>query len=130
MSTIRKKLGYWKRGLVGFFQDKLERPPAFPAGLEFTTVGESSEGRKIGIARVGSGPVKIILVCGIHGNETGTVKLGRYLCWWLEENSKKFPDFSFYILPSLNLDGLHLAQKKRITWVADGLAGSMAAGLT
>lgn len=79
-------------------------------------LGFTVNGRSINAYRIGSGDKKILFFGGIHGNEVGTVKLAYRLGNFLERQKKWHNDFSFFIIPCLNLDGYAVALQKPDYW--------------
>ncbi len=111
LKIIRKKLGYIKRGICGYLQDKFEKTPLIPSSLHPFSIGESISKQKIECYQIGNGSIKILYTFCIHGNETGTVKLAHHFLNWAHNHTDKLNDYSLYILPCLNPDGFHQARK-------------------
>ncbi len=74
-------------------------------------IGNTIKNVPINYYKIGGGKLKIIFISAMHGNETGTVKLAHKLINFLFENRKKYPEFTFYIIPCLNPDGYGKALK-------------------
>lgn len=110
--AIKKQLGYLKRGIYGYIQDKLEKTPPIPSSLQPFSIGESVKKQKIQCYKIGNGPVEILYAFGIHGNEVGTVKLAHHFLNWAQSNQFKLNKYSLYVIPCLNPDGYGLAQEK------------------
>lgn len=89
-----------------------ERAPAVPSGVAPEVVGTSHEGRDIECYTFGNGPRHVVVACAIHGNEVGTVKLGRHLLHWLATNENSLGTATYHVIPVLNPDGYALAQKQ------------------
>jgi predicted deacylase len=68
-------------------------------GDEWQSIGESVQGRPLLAAQVGSGPLRIYLIGGIHGDETE----GRSSLEWLRDQAH--PGATLRILRDLNPDG-------------------------
>ncbi len=89
-------------------------PAAFATNTEVPfmeapeTIGLSIEGRPIEIWRFGTGPVRRMIVAGIHGgNEWNTFKLATELIDYIQGNPEVIPPtVTLYIIPVLNPDGL------------------------
>ncbi len=110
IKMLRTKVGFYKRGLVGFWQNKFEPYVEVPQNIEKFVFGESAEGREIFCYKIGQGAVPVLFVSSIHGNEVGTIKLAHRLLNWLNQDSGKYNQFSFYIIPVFNPDGHHIAK--------------------
>ena len=72
------------------------------------SLGSSVKNKSIDCYQIGQSNKKIVFVSCMHGNEVGTVKLAYKLINFLYEQ-KDCSDFTFYIVPSLNHDGLKVA---------------------
>lgn len=79
--------------------------PTFSEGP--ITIGYSVGGRPLEVYRFGNGPVKRMIVAGIHGGyEANTVALIDQLLSYIEENPDFIPrNVTLYILRNLNPDG-------------------------
>ncbi len=106
---IRKKLGFVKRGIVGFFYNKLEKVPNIPSGVNKFEIGKTVSSNPINCYQINQGNKKVIFISGLHGNEIGTVKLSHNLLKWLYKNREQLNQFTFYITPCLNVDGYNKA---------------------
>ncbi len=73
------------------------------------TIGESVEGRPITVERVGSGPVDVLVVGGIHGGyEHNSIVLARELLAHYREAPERLPErFTLHVIDNMNPDGLH-----------------------
>jgi murein DD-endopeptidase MepM/ murein hydrolase activator NlpD len=71
-------------------------------------IGQSVQGRPITAYRIGSGPVKVVLIGNIHGSfESNTHVLAQQLLQHFEAHPEQVPDgVSLWILPTMNPDGL------------------------
>ena len=74
------------------------------------TIGASTEGRPITATRIGTGPRKFVLVGNTHGGpEANTYELMLQLIAYFREHPAEVPpDLSFYLIPTVNPDGLAL----------------------
>jgi hypothetical protein len=74
------------------------------------TIGVSTEGRPITAVRIGTGPRKFVLVGDTHGGpEANTYELVVQLIAYFREHLAEVPqELSFYLIPTLNPDGLAL----------------------
>ena len=126
---IRKKLGFFKRGILGFFQNKMEKfvphSNAHPNTLQFPhtnihtlphppelnlfEIGRSVKNKPIRCFQIGSGKTKLLYAFGIHGNEVGTVKLAGHFLKWINEHLNELNKITLFIVPCLNPDGFSLA---------------------
>lgn len=72
-----------------------------------TIIGYSVENRPLEVYRFGNGPVKKLIVAGIHGGyEHNTVELATELIAYLNDHPEHIPDdTALYILKDLNPDG-------------------------
>lgn len=72
------------------------------------TLGSSTEGRPITALRIGSGPLKLVLVGDTHGGpEANTYQLSNQLADYFRANPAEVPaSVSLYVIPTLNPDGL------------------------
>jgi len=72
-----------------------------------TRIGESIQGRDINIFEIGSGPVKILFIGGLHtGREDNTRLLaGEILSYFLGKPNEVQSAITLYILPNANPDG-------------------------
>lgn len=112
LNKIKRKLGYIKRGVHGYWQNKIDKFAPVPNGFVSFEIGKSVKGAEIRCFKIGNGKQKLLHVFGIHGNEIGTVKLGHRFLKWASENVNKINNFTLYIVPCLNPDGLNLARKQ------------------
>lgn len=91
------------------YSDSIPQLSATPLQKEKTTwsIGYSVEGREIRVYRWGEGPVKVVLVGGIHGGyEINTIKLARKAVEYFDVHQEEIPsNVELYIIPSLNPDG-------------------------
>ncbi|GAB4580686.1 MAG: hypothetical protein Fur0022_34280 [Anaerolineales bacterium] len=79
--------------------------PTFSEGP--IVIGYSVEGRPLEVYRFGTGPVKRMIVAGIHGGyEANTIALADELIAYIQENPAFIPrNVTLYILRNLNPDG-------------------------
>jgi len=110
MLKILSKIKHFFIGL----RDSLEKVPQISVETKNFSIGQTIKRRKILTYQSGSGPIKLLMLGGIHGNEVGTVKLLRYLVNWLNQN--RHSDFTFYLIPCLNIDGYRKALKNPDYW--------------
>jgi hypothetical protein len=77
------------------------------------TIGASTEGRPITAVRIGTGPRKFVLVGNTHGGpEANTYELMLQLITYFREHPSEVPpDLSFYLIPTVNPDGLALGSR-------------------
>ena len=77
------------------------------------TIGASTEGRPITAVRIGTGPRKFVLVGNTHGGpEANTYELMlQLIAYFREHPSEVPPDLSFYLIPTVNPDGLALGSR-------------------
>lgn len=71
------------------------------------TFGESVEGRPLTVLRLGDGPLRVILVSGLHaGSEPEAVRLAADLFdHYAAHPGRLAPELTLYLIPSLNADG-------------------------
>jgi murein DD-endopeptidase MepM/ murein hydrolase activator NlpD len=71
-------------------------------------IGQSVQGRPITAYRIGSGPIKVVLIGDIHGEyESNTHVLAQELLRHFETDPDQVPDnVSLWIIPTMNPDGL------------------------
>lgn len=81
--------------------------PTFGIGQTPLVIGYSVLGRPLEIYQFGSGPIRRLMVAGIHGgNEWNTVALAEELIVYLDKAPNVIPDnVTLYILRVLNPDG-------------------------
>lgn len=108
VKKLKRKLGYIKRGILGFFQNNFIKPPQIPESIKPFSIGTSVQGNNIQCFKIGNGKIKRLYAFGIHGNEVGTVKLAHCFLEWL---SKKFDNenYTIFVIPCINPDGYSLA---------------------
>lgn len=109
--NLKNRLGVFKRGIFGIIQNNFEKSPDIPQEVKKYSIGKSAGGSEINLFEIESGPKKILLMAGTHGNEVGTVKLAENIAGWLNANKENFSNLSFYIIPCLNPDGFAQAKK-------------------
>ena len=87
-----------------------------PSAGETEVIGRSVEGRPITATRIGSGPVDVILVGGIHGGyEANSILLARRFAEHFRTTSGELePEFTIHVIETMNPDGLY-----RVTGGAD-----------
>lgn len=80
--------------------------PEIPQGEAFV-IGKSADGRPLEVHRFGKGPIRQMIIAGIHGGyESNTVKLADELITHLRENPAVVPiDRTLFILRLMNPDG-------------------------
>jgi hypothetical protein len=85
-----------------------------PPPLVDVTLGASTQGRPITAVRIGNGPRKLVLVGDTHGApEVNTYELMLGLIAYFREHPDEIPtDLSFYLIPTLNPDGLALGVRQ------------------
>lgn len=106
-------LGFWPdivparaAPLAGAVQGQVApaNPGATPAA--WWRIGETTQGRGIYVARVGRGPIPVLLVGGIHGGrEASTVALAQQLLAEYEHGATLDPRYTLFVLPLANPDG-------------------------
>ncbi len=71
------------------------------------TFGESVEGRPLTVLRLGDGPLRVVLVSGLHaGSEPEAVTLAADLFdHYAADPQRLAPELTLYLIPSLNADG-------------------------
>lgn len=81
-------------------------PSPFPYPRRMV-IGTSVAGRPLEVFQFGSGPVKKMIISGIHGGyESNTITLAEELIQYLKDTHGAIPDdTTLYILPSFNPDG-------------------------
>jgi protein MpaA len=81
--------------------------PVFSIGQTPIVIGYSVLGRPLEVYRFGDGPIRRLIVAGIHGGyEWNTVALAEELLVYLDEHPDVVPgDITLYILRVLNPDG-------------------------
>lgn len=100
------KIKFIIRGLFGFFED-LEKAPKIILSSE--VVGKTAGGMDINAFKAGSGQKNILFLGGLHGNETGCIKLVSKLANFLKNNLPE--GITVYFIPVLNKDGYSKALK-------------------
>lgn len=108
---IKKQLGYIKRGIYGYIQDKFEKMPSISSSLRPFLLGESVKKQSIKCYRIGNGITKMLFVFCIHGNEVGTVKLAYHFLNWAYDHKNQLNNYSLYVVPCLNPDGYKKARQ-------------------
>lgn len=109
--SLKTRLGQLKRGVFGFIKDKTEKTHIPTKNIDHFQIGFSGKHTPINCYRINNGPIKILFVAAIHGNEVGTVKFGYHLLSWLFANQKSFTPLTLYLIPCLNQDGYKLAKQ-------------------
>ena len=87
--------------------------------LEFQTfeIGKSVNNLPIKAYQVGDGKIKVLIFSQIHGDEpTATRGLLIFLNKALK-NLKYFQDYTFFIIPQLNIDGALAHSRYNINWI-------------
>src|SRR6056297_3364910 len=83
-------------------------PPAILVGEE-RVIGRSVQDRPITVEVIGTGPVDVIIVGGIHGGyEANSIVLARRFTEHYRETSRLPERFTLHIVDNMNPDGLHL----------------------
>lgn len=108
---VKKILGSLKRVFLGLFENNVEKLISINTQIKMTKIGQSVGKRDILSFSINNGPIKILFMAAIHGNEIGTVKLASKLTNYLFEHQEKYLEFSFHIIPCLNPDGYQDAIK-------------------
>jgi murein DD-endopeptidase MepM/ murein hydrolase activator NlpD len=83
-------------------------PTATPTPEPGLIIGQSVEGRPLEAFRIGSGPLKVVLVGDIHGEpEANTHELALQLLAYFQAHPDEVPAaVSLWIIPTMNPDGL------------------------
>jgi carboxypeptidase T len=81
----------------------------YPDRVEFFEIGVNDDGTPLRGVKIGSGPLKNLVVATHHGNEYGSTEVARAFAASLAENP--IAGQSIYILPVLNVNGYN--QKRR-----------------
>ncbi|MFO7781104.1 MAG: M14 family metallopeptidase, partial [Spirochaetia bacterium] len=79
------------------------------AGSSGEVIGHSVEGRPITVERVGSGPIDVLIVGGIHGAyEANSIVLARRFLEYHRTNPRELPEeFTLHVIDNMNPDGVH-----------------------
>lgn len=113
--TLLKKIKYFFgtifRGLIGMWQNFMDKAPGVYGNTKWFSIGDSRKGKDIRCYKVGNGIKKVMIVGGIHGNEVGTVKLAQNIINWFGRNKDLKAGITLFVIPVLNPDGYHLALK-------------------
>ncbi len=80
-------------------------PATSPASLQFL-VGVSVEGREIACQRLGQGPIAVLYLATIHGNEAAGTPLLEHLAEYLLAHPELTDGVSVLLLPVANPDGM------------------------
>jgi protein MpaA len=94
----RMDLSFYSQGVDLATLDRLKKKPTEEV------LGYSPKGRPIECKRLGDGPIPVLLIGGVHGDEWEGVQLVKRFTKFLE-NSWREPRLSVWILPLLNPDG-------------------------
>ena len=72
-------------------------------------IGHSVDGRPITAERVGSGPIDVVIVGGIHGAyEANSIMLARRFLEHYHANPRALPEeFTLHVIDNMNPDGVH-----------------------
>lgn len=119
LKKIKYSLGTIYRGLIGIYHNQFDPAPKINPEIEWQAIGNTVSGKKIKCFRVGTGPHKVLIVAGIHGNEVGTVKLAQHILNWFWMNQKHHNNFlslKLIVIPVLNLDGYYRALARPDYW--------------
>lgn len=108
---IKSRLGYIKRGIRGYIQNKFEKTLPIPSSLQPFSIGKSVKNQEIECYQIGKGPLRLLYAFCIHGNEVGTVKLAHHFLKWAQDHANPLNHYSLYIIPCLNPDGFQQARK-------------------
>lgn len=114
----------WITKYIRAWQGKKLNSEAFltlPEGDRFS-LGTSVQGRQIEGIRLGTGPIKLVLVGAIHGNEIGTGKLMYRLINEIVHQPELISQLTCWCIPVLNPDGLAKAQESP-DYLHGGLVG-------
>lgn len=131
MKKIFKKIYYIAgtiyRGLIGIYHNNFDKCPAINSKITSFSIGNSVQKKIIKCYKIGNDDKKILFVGGIHGNETGTVKLACYVAnWFYDKNAVETRlacpqdkhrclvstgNITLFIISCLNPDGYELAKK-------------------
>ena len=106
---MKALMGRVLRGLSGIAATLFE-PLITTSEGDPESIGYSLEKRPIVCHRLGSGPLHVLIVGGIHGNEIGTVKLVYRLISQLSREESAWNHLTIHCIPCLNPDGLAVAQ--------------------
>ncbi|MFA6549950.1 MAG: M14 family zinc carboxypeptidase [Candidatus Gracilibacteria bacterium] len=106
---LKRKLGYIKRGIFGFFQNDFNQPPSPQPEIISFTIGESVKENPIKCFQIGNGENKLLYAFGIHGNEVGTIKLAYHFLNWAYSSRQQLQNCTLFVIPCLNPDGYKLA---------------------
>jgi hypothetical protein len=106
---MRKHLSQIKRAILGWWATLWEKIPLIDKTIINFKIGQTVNGGEIGGYRIGNGPIKILMLAAIHGNEVGTVKLMHFLIDWYKEHL--YSRLTVYFIPCLNIDGYKKALK-------------------
>jgi len=110
MKSIKSKMGFIYRGIIGFLQNKFEKVPKISDDAERIKIGESVKKRLIYAYRIGDGKIKFCFGGGTHGDEVGTVKFIHHLINYIYNHRENYKDFSFYFIPVINPDGYEIGK--------------------
>jgi g-D-glutamyl-meso-diaminopimelate peptidase len=82
--------------------------PAAAQQAEREVIGRSVEGRDIYAERIGTGPVNVLIVGGIHGAyEANSIRLSRRFAAYYRRNPAALPErFTLHVIDNMNPDGL------------------------
>jgi len=111
LKVFKKQLSRAKRGIAGFRRNSVEKVVSVNSSIKHFQIGLSVENRGLECFQINNGPINLLFVSAIHGNEVGTVKLSHRLINWLFENRNRYPKFTFNVIDCLNIDGYHSAMK-------------------
>lgn len=83
-------------------------PAAASAQETGRIIGRSVEGRPIRVVTIGSGPIDVILVGGIHGGyEANSIRLARrFVRYYQDDPTRLPPRFTLHVIDNMNPDGL------------------------
>lgn len=99
-------------GIIALF-GIVYQPVATPAQTQPAApreIGRSVEGRPITVTVIGSGPVDVLMVGGIHGGyEANSILLAREFIEYYQADPSRLPArFTLHVIDNMNPDGLHL----------------------
>jgi murein peptide amidase A len=84
----------------------LVRPAAAVASPARETIGKSVNGQSIELIRLGSGPARVLLIGGVHGDEAISSQFVERFVAEVRQNPKLLAGRSVLVVPRMNPDGL------------------------
>ncbi|WP_097028320.1 M14 family metallopeptidase [Clostridium peptidivorans] len=83
--------------------------------MQLSTIGKSNQGRDIYLAKVGTGPKKVMVISQQHGNEPLGTEAALSVLKYLSTDNNKVKDIlsevTVYIVPRVNVDGTEKRQR-------------------